>query len=44
MSNGRIYNQKIFLKEVKNLKIKIVILNRKNKIINILKETLKNNK
>jgi hypothetical protein len=41
MSNGRIYDQKIFLKEVKNLNIQIVISKRKNKIINIFKRNSK---
>jgi hypothetical protein len=45
MSNGRIYDQNIFLKEVKKLYIQILISKRKKKIINLLyKETLKNNK
>ncbi len=36
MSDGRIYDQNIFLKEVKKLYIQILISKRKKKIINLL--------
>jgi hypothetical protein len=45
MSNGRIYDQNIFLKEVKSLNIQILRSVRKEKIIKLFnKETCKNNK
>jgi len=45
MSNGRIYDQKYFLKEVKKLRIQILRSERKEKIIKLFnKETCKNNK